>query len=308
MRLPLNLNPSYRSILDIAFPVDILESNNCFDEELFCHFYWQLRGYGERQEVGFAHYNLFDNDRLFESISLNVQATNIVEELKKHLGNGYYILSLLDEFYIPCRSSFNRRHYMHGNLIFGFEDKQQFIAAAYDDHSKYTATAFTEQELLSALRINYMPGLSPPYLIAVKPRKKISFPKKPDLFLYYLKAHLYSFDGFHNDTILCGLQAVEKMARDFSVHTSIVSLYTIKEHKELTQKRLHFLNYYGIVPRDFSDEYQVVVDQARMAVMLWIKWQLTGQINHADAIQKILLCLIEKEKTILGEVISQAQI
>ena len=302
MRLPLNLKPSYRSTLDIAFPVDILESNNCFDEEIFCHFYWQLCSYGETQTVVFSHYNLMDNDWLFESVVLNPHSPEIMEDIYQALLNGFYVFTLLDEFYIPCRSAFEQYHYMHGNLIFGFEkESRQLLAAAYDNHGKYTATTFTEQEFLNGLSFKGNDSVYFSVVRAIKPRHETAFPKKIEIFRYYIAAYLYSFDGFINQTNDYGIQSVNIMAEHLSMAPgTLVSLYSLMEHKKIMQRRLALMYQYGYVSRDAVSEYQSVVDQAQTITMLCLKYQIKKQDQLKQKIKKNISDLALCEQKILS--------
>lgn len=309
MQLPLNLNPTYRSTLDIAFPVDILESNNCFDEEIFCHFYWQLCSYGEKQTVGFSHYNLMDNDWLFESVVLNPHSSEIIEDIYQALLNGFYVFTLLDEFYIPCRSAFKQYHYMHGNLIFGFEkESRQLLAAAYDNHGKYTATTFTDQEFLNGLSFKGNDSVYFSVVRAIKPRYETAFPKKIEIFRYYIAAYLYSFDGFINQTKDYGIQSVKIMAEHFSMTPgTLVPLYSLMEHKKIMHRRLALMHQYGYVSGDAVSEYQSVVDQAQTITMLYLKYQVTKQDQLKLKIRDRLLDLVHREQKTLNVILRETK-
>ena len=65
------------------------------------------------------------------------------------LGQGYYAAFTADEFHIPGRAAYQRRHFLHSVLVFG-HDGSRFRIIGYDAAGNYVASSVTRQQLDSA--------------------------------------------------------------------------------------------------------------------------------------------------------------
>lgn len=77
------------------------------------------------------------------SITINLAAmclsrSELLEVVKHKIIDGNYIVGMFDEFYIPRKISYGKRHYFHDYLLYGFDESQQILkAAGYLDNARY---------------------------------------------------------------------------------------------------------------------------------------------------------------------------
>lgn len=303
MKLPLLVHPSLKSTLDIAFPLDILESNNLIDDETL-YYCWQLYLSGDETMVAFLDNHLMNNELFFEKKTMDISKENLVENIIKAVEGGGYVVTFLDEFYIPERYTYHRNHFMHGNMIFGYEREHQiFYATAFTNRGKYEETRFSFEEFLSAVNTSGKDVQPLSFIYVLHPKKRAVIPQDERIFLYYLQGYYHSFDVVHQRTnAVFGMEAIKRMAKNFSLKTCrIAPLYAIREHKHLTQKRFHKLYQRGLIAEDFSHAYQAVVDDADMIIMLWLRYRVTHQESLEESIRNKLFELIKKEEDIFAE-------
>lgn len=310
MKLPLLCHPMLKSILDLAFPVDILQSNGLIDEETLLYYAGQLYAADKNALVAFSNNQMMANHLFFDSYVLNTTAPDLTEQITAEIQKGRYVFTFLDEFYIPGRYTYQRNHYMHGNLIFGYDDVQkQFAAAAYTNRGKYEETTFSYEEFAAAVNTDAKEVEPLSFIYVLRPKAAEGLPKDSKIWLYYIQAYYHSFDvmGQKTDTVY-GINALEEMAKRFSVKTCrIASLYAIKEHKVLTQKRLRMLYERGLLTKDYSECYRSIVNDADAVIALWLRYRMTKNGSLEEKMREKLFEMIHTEKQILSECLNKTK-
>ncbi len=88
-------------------------------------------------------------NRLEEITELN---PDIVTYLKKRIEQRWYVAVNLDEYYVPQRSSFQKNHFYHHNLIYGYDDKNDsFLVLGY---AKKIVTSSLPVENIRKMELN----------------------------------------------------------------------------------------------------------------------------------------------------------
>lgn len=74
---------------------------------------------------------------------------NIVDFVRKKLCDGAYVNVQLDEFYIAEKDYYDKRHFVHENFIYGFDDERQlFYAYGITERQQTAEFVITYEELL----------------------------------------------------------------------------------------------------------------------------------------------------------------
>lgn len=70
--------------------------------------------------------------------ALNSYRTELLGLIKDKISTGNYIVGMCDEYYIPQKKAFQRYHFFHDYLVYGYDDSLRvFKSAGYLSHAKY---------------------------------------------------------------------------------------------------------------------------------------------------------------------------
>ncbi len=152
--------PTYRTFNDVAIPVGILQSNiNNLDQWLSERFIgthfrlnWNQIVFNNKP---FYKWDCFKSKLVKLNIETNIQFVNSV---KKHILQNFYLYLFANEKYIPYSSSYQKRNFIHDLCVYGFDDeKQVFLASAYNVDQHYAYEEISYQELYLAVKNFYIP-------------------------------------------------------------------------------------------------------------------------------------------------------
>jgi hypothetical protein len=72
----------------------------------------------------------------------------IVNFLKETLEAGFYIIAFLDEYFLSCKADFQKNHFMHESLIYGYNGEESvFYAISFNKDRAFTSLAFPYKEV-----------------------------------------------------------------------------------------------------------------------------------------------------------------
>ena len=128
--------PPIRARMDASFPMIVIMQHQ--DAEQFINnYYLQLyfaKDLGNRS-MGF-NYALYKNTRFHNEYLLDCVEfiyydlpENYVEIMVRDVNDHYYVYCYLDEYYMPDTGFYQKEHFCHDNLIYGFNnDRQKFYS------------------------------------------------------------------------------------------------------------------------------------------------------------------------------------
>ena len=191
MELFLKKQPSLRCVLDVAFPVDVLESCGQDVSVLLLHYYGQLVLYEQPKYVSFDRNILETNPLLFESYTISPASSTVVHETIQAMEKGFFVSAFLDEYYIPGRKSYQDTSFFHGNLLFGYSDASEtFSGMAYTASWQYEAAPITVQEYQRAL------DAEKSYIRAFRVKAPLSFQTNRTYLAYIVHAYFAGWNLF----------------------------------------------------------------------------------------------------------------
>lgn len=144
MQLPFSMDIPIKTYQFLAYPLSILAGN--IDRGGLCNFidynfvqtvWWGKTGTPQMSfDVDFfTYWSIFD---CIEDFDKNIRQERVIYILKNILSKGHYIYCCIDEFFIPCRRDYMKKHGIHDLLIYGFNDeKKVFLTAGYDETMHY---------------------------------------------------------------------------------------------------------------------------------------------------------------------------
>lgn len=140
--------PPIRSYQYHAFQLSIV-LNHQSSSEWFYNNYIQLRCYNKDQVakhglcLDFIHLSPLYNPLLYTQkiyfSFLQALKNDILEFLIEAINDNFYIITFIDEFYIPERSSYKVSHRIHDVLIHGYDiEKKIFYISGFNQNRIYT--------------------------------------------------------------------------------------------------------------------------------------------------------------------------
>ena len=167
--LPLNEDPPVSGYLRHAFLFSILATDDLYLPWLFGGNYTQLvfdrdpdwmpldfyspLGYSG---TGFAC-PFLDTQWIGRSL-IGGSSGSVVPFLIESIDDGYYARMTVDEFYLPGRFSYRRRHFLHSLLVHGYDrGRGLFRVAGYLENGEYGSSRVTFTELEAAFAVGLEP-------------------------------------------------------------------------------------------------------------------------------------------------------
>lgn len=105
-----------------------------------------------RRKEGYGHFDfVYEKRKWFEGYDVFLNATlnidhrsaltnhiNFIDLIKKNIQNTSYVRGNFDEYYIPSKNAYMRRHYIHTFFLYGYDDTQElFHALGYTNTGKF---------------------------------------------------------------------------------------------------------------------------------------------------------------------------
>ena len=219
---------------------------------------------------------------------------NITEFIIGCIDQDYYVQLYVDEFFIPDRGSYRRRHFIHEILIFGYDGKDQsYDIIGYRRNGDYSSSQVTFSELEQALRsaeqnmdLNYMSYISlfkykpdvdfdfdvrlvaeqiDDYLCARNTSRRFRLIVKPEV-------GLYGMDTYES------LKDYLQFLRDHHDYADIRPLHILWEHKKCMRLRIQYLETHNYLDASdhFSRRYAQIEQESGTLRMMMLKFKRKG--------------------------------
>jgi hypothetical protein len=244
----------------------------------FDYFYCSVKDHSYQYVYQLLDFKIEDYEDL-----LSMQL-DICEYCKGKLPLGYYISVYLDEYYLPNRNAFQKRHFLHENLIFGFEN-DDFCLMGYGDNNVLNYQNISCSQLREAYEqdpkrhsirlIRYNPNYETYYWDPKTTLRAISeylsgynssehySNQLPIMENTYGQKNLYKY--------LETKEGQELFLRDKRIS------HLIYEHKVIMQKRIHFYRERGYLNQkegeELSNDISELVETSIVCRNLMIKYQ-----------------------------------
>lgn len=317
--LPLEIQPPVQSYQHHAFWLSMILGNDPDMRPWLTMHYTNLMWDAQEQMLNPYIYSdwRFETEQLLPTKFLvNVppkmvqgyRSFDLVALLCDMLDHGFYQMGTFDEFYVPAKSGYQKRHFVHNNLIYGYDgDAQQFLSIGYTKNRIYepftvSYTDYVEsvyhlhQRFIGALFCFYQPNAACRF--------------DPDRYRCVLHDYVMSANKGSAENGY-GLGCLEKTAADLSeaderAALDLRPLRVILEHARMTYEGLAHLQETGV--RADPTSYARAITCAETALNLGIKFHMVrdpgllqkaaGQIREMIRIEQELLLPLAAEKDV----------
>lgn len=264
------------------------------------------------------------------------QEGSIIDFVRKELREGMYVNVHLDEFYVVEKDYYDKRHFVHENLIYGYDDEKQSFRAFGITKRQQTAgfeipyeqflVAYEKGKLFYFCGAEYLEqeGYYPVIVYQIRGLGTYEFTE--DIFIEKITAFLYppAEEMVENDVHVYGRNIYDWLLQDLSGESDrgIVDfrvLHLLYEHKKCIKNRLEYLSQKGQLSdacQYICDNMQTVIDDFQEIRLLYLKQlRKEGKLESMnkviedsemkDTVAELLRESMEKEKHILSAVMEK---
>jgi 3-oxoacyl-(acyl-carrier-protein) synthase/acyl carrier protein len=343
--LPLKFQNDITSYLHYMLPLTVV----LMDERLVPWFYehfiniFTCMGPFNLSRFDFLEYEFIRN-QFITSIQFNYEmlldVPEIIPFITDKINRGYYAIIYLDEYYLPEKDSYHKKHLMRASLIYGYHHQER----------RLLAVGFNKQQILGKITFDY------DQFREAYENGKVRFPKiapwaeKEALELLKFKNHAtaYPFDLtrflgrlddylesrgdnsviYHyeipDENVTYGAAVYDEVVRqlqNISIHhftLDYVPFHFLAEHKKGIYNRLRYIGSRYQVPGDLLaliDEYYSVVEQFEAIRIKCLQLNYTMDLSRLFKLPKLVKELIEgitsaqaKEGPLLSEISSRLRL
>lgn len=334
-QLIINNMPPVKPYQHNAYVESILYSHKDYNNWI-ANNYIQVMAYKYNNRIGIDYLSgsIFGSVPLLDFYSLDKEEMfnseyDVHNDLKEWIDSNKYIYTFLDEFYIPKRNAFNKFHFNHDSLIYGYDnDKRIYNIVGFDSSGNYSISEISFEILYRAIcneniclillklkEIDYNFDIDKftemllDYTQAKDCRDKLSL---------YLDMESYNevyYDNKFNNAESFGINiyscfneilefcAINKSNLDYR------NFYLLYEHKLNMLSKIKYLKINNFLKNTYKieEEFNKLINMAGIILRLSLKYNM----NHDQQILMKIYGMLSKaeviEKAILHKVTDQLQ-
>lgn len=339
--LPIRKNPPIKAYLNYAHLLSIILTEDDADEWFFSNF---IQLYSHRNSVVSwsivqllpDNYYLLHDQYLYNVHHLNSEIVGldkeqIVDLLIKWIDNGYYIIYYLDEYYLPGTQLYQKVHFPHAQLLYGYDKtKEIFNTLNYTETREYTSIDISFKDVENSLiteelyrEVDWSSFLrhDNPRLIkrTNKTTEEISTVKD---IIEQLKDYLNSYGSYihaqHNHEIaglkdlVWGISIYDNFCNYLHKtgdNRSFEPFQLLLEHKQVMVMRFEFLEKkYNIkIPQTICDGLEEVEQLAQKLRNLSVKYIFKKEEKLKNRMIELLMLIKVREKAVLAEALAHLE-
>ena len=337
--LPINLTKDITISCGYVFRISVILSNENFYPWYYENFIELVLNPWTIKANYIVNYKDILEELIFGTDMINSDE-DIIAYIRNKIDEGYYAILLYDEYYIPNKNCYMKRHFVHEVLVYGYDDfectMQTISLYGYQGYLKVSIdyTIFNEAYIKGRL-FNNNNLLSKRIVILLKK-------KDVDIYEFNLKKYITSLDNYINSVNRLALENPEayntlnehqKQTRRYGLEISDViinylnhkyedsrdvhylTFLSIDEHKKCIYRGLNYIksNYLNFVDFDFSlRQYNDIVQDIDLLKRKYIKQSIKenkdGIVEDQRFIQYAITTLKsakQREWAILSQVITE---
>ena len=324
IQLPLETNVESTTYLFYSTRLAILQVTENYKEWLKQYMIHVVLLFNESYTNFYYFDEKFEDSMFIKGKQYKELPFNIVKYIKEQIKGGLYVNVHLDEYYLSKKDRYEKSHFVHENLIYGFDDdKKVFMAFGFTKRQQMAPFYIKYNELKKAYkngRIYYRHGAKyleqagyyPFSLYCAKKMEKTEF--TIELFLEKLNKFLYpkETEQVHGDIHVYGSNIYEIIYKELMNGTNTqktVDLRTFQllyEQKLVIKDRLSYIidKYQLNELSKVKENYEHIVNRFRDIRLLYLKQLYREEGYEVGEIQRVY----SKEVNMrIGNMIKNAQ-
>lgn len=252
------VDPPITGRLHIAFPLGIMLNNdNCWDWyysryiQLMCNTVTiEDNRYTDLMDLDFVVDYLWwrncwlDGEVIPVKKLINRYSIDLHEFIMESIDEGYYLYTMLNEFFVPERYYYGKKNFDHDNIIYGYNRQERtYNVIAYNDREVYSRNQVTFDDLHKG----FMETSGDQWFVRSKMKNKKSYELNIKLIHNSLKEYINSSPplDFCLENIAFGLETfdyIKKYLISWQGDYDVRPLHTMWEHKKCMTMRIDYLH------------------------------------------------------------------
>lgn len=298
--LPISMQSDLNGYLLYAYPYCVLDAYKSGKEWLQSHYFKSFSFINEDQDINLEFldgitYGKFYRPNDIIKFDFQSETSNIFSYITSSIDEGRYIIIFVDEYHRPGSGSFNRHHFLHELMIYGYEGDEliylafnrdmQFMASRIDRsafekayHSGLEIPSTDTADWVYKRRITDMTYLesAPAQPVEAIVQKSFKEYKNPEITnikaAYKADCDYVIYSGIENTKLF--LQTYDQYGDDALGHIPYAGMHILYESKKLLLDRIIKFNLI-----DNPERYRKVVDSFNSARMLYLKGNILGRYD-----------------------------
>lgn len=237
--------------------------------------------------------------------------SNIIETLCMAIEEGYYIMTVVDEYYLPTRPDYNIKHNLHIILINGFDKEKEYFYSMGFNRDIYEESILKFEDVFKAISSNEGNNeyVRDDFCMLYKLQEKDKieylqenynyFPYELNLKLIkrslqeYIESvcsdeHFSAFYGVPQNSeygimyYVAMIEYIDKyISGQYEGEVYVVAFHGMMEHKLVMLQRLKYLQDKGYICEieDVVDMYEKIAAKAKIIRNLILKYNITKKID-----------------------------
>lgn len=253
----------------------------------------------------------------------------LIAQIKKFIDNEKYVCLNVDEYYIECAKYYDKEHYNHEIMIYGYDDTDKVVyCACYGADRHYKLRKVKYDSLDRAFSSEELNRFLPIVIYSYHEENEWTRPHyaiDPQFIKYqlirYIEGTNYLFDRRHVNPLKCSnlnrygidiyddvinyIMSVEKNHKIIDLR----QFYFLYENKIVMQKRFQYMFEEAILSTDeFANRYYEIVKMCRKMLNYTLKYNIYIEKNKSmltikDEIVRTIEEIKEVERSVLCDCI-----
>ena len=224
---------------------------------------------------------------------------DIIDFVIKSLNENYYVYLNVDEYYIPDRRTYKKRHFSHDILVYGYDiNSETFDVLGFNKNVSFKSSkvSFSEFRKSYLYLENIENECNQVYLYKFNPEGEYEFNKK--LVIESLEDYLHSRNTSEKFSMLLepwerfyGMESYKQLYNYFEaliqgeVYIDIRNTHILWEHKKVMASRINFMLENQIIETKIYQDAKKIEDRALIIRNMFVKYSL---VKDNDIILKIV--------------------
>lgn len=249
--------------------------------------------------------------------TFTINSINIKDFIIRGLLCKKYIITSVDEYYIPNRPAYNKFNFGHDVLLYGYDSQNNiFHIIGYTDSGYYQPSTINCDEFVIAYLNSY--GNKSIELVETvsyyhhRIEKDLIIASLEDYINSGNKSRLFDKSKWLEDGETYGIETIDKVktylndVANSQINSDKRILYTLMEHKKIMLDRYKHLHDYKIIYEDKEVEKMLceIYNKSRISFNLFLKYLISEDISILSRIEKILDCIKSIEIKVIPQFIN----